>query len=205
MYMLKAVIFDLNGVLIDDTFDIVKVFQKAAKDGGLKIPTREAILSTLGLTWPEMSKKIFGGEEKSKEILNKTWMKYENKMKLMEGVEKVLASLNIKKAIVTSAAEPYLRRILKGFVAYFDIIITQELTEKHKPDPEPLLLACQKLNIKPAEAVYVGDRITDFETAKNAGMDFIGILSGGTSEEEFKKAGVKKIIKSLSELIKIVR
>ena len=123
----------------------------------------------------------------------------------MKGAEKVLTSLNMKKAIVTSVAEPYLRRILKGFVDYFNVIITQELTEKHKPNPEPLLLACQKLNIKPEEAVYVGDRIIDFETAKNAGMDFIGILSGGTSKEEFEKAGVKKIIKSLSDLLSIIK
>ena len=202
--MLKALIFDLNGVLINDTFDIVKVFQEAAKEGGLKVPTKKAILSTLGLTWPEMRKKIFGGEEKYKEILNKTWMKHEKDMKLMAGMEKILASLNRKKAIVTSSAEPYLQRMLKGYVDYFDAIITAESTEKHKPDPEPLLLACRKLEIKPNEAVYIGDRLIDFKTAKNAGMDFIGFLSGGTTEEEFKKAGAKKTIKSLSELLKLL-
>ena len=152
-----------------------------------------------------MSKRIFGEDERYKEILNKTWMKYENGMKLMEGVENVLASLNIKKAIVTSAAEPYLKRILKDFINYFDTIVTQELTKNHKPEPEPLLLACKKLEIKPAEAVYVGDRLIDFETAKNAGMDFIGILSGGTSEEEFKKAGVKKMTSSLIDLLNILQ
>jgi len=98
-----------------------------------------------------------------------------------------------------------LRRILKSFVDYFDVLVIQESTKKHKPNPEPLLLACEKLEIKPKEAVYIGDRLIDFETAKNTGMDFIGFLSGGTSEEEFEKAGVKKIVKSLSGLLSIIK
>jgi len=204
-HMLKAVIFDLNGVLMDDTLDFVKVFQEAAEENGLKIPTKEDVISTLGLTWSVMTKKILGDDEKYKPTLERIWKKYEDGMKLMPGVEKIIIGLKMKKAIVTSAGEDYVKRILKNLVSQFDVIITQESTKKHKPDPEPLFFACDKLGIKPEEAVYVGDRIIDFETAKNAGMDFIGILSGGTSEEEFKKSGVTKIIKSLGELLEIVK
>lgn len=202
--MLKAVIFDLNGVLMDDTFDIVKFFQEAAKENGLKIPTKEDVISTLGLTWPEMTKKILGDNEKYKPTLERIWKKYEEKMELMPEVEKIIISLKMKKAVVTSAREGYVKRILKDILSQFSAIITQESTEKHKPDPEPLLLACEELGVKPAESVYIGDRLIDFETAKNAGMDFIGLLSGGTSKEEFQKAGVKKIISSLNELLQIV-
>jgi len=189
---------------MDDTFDFVKVFQEAAKENGLKIPTKEDVINTLGLTWSVMTKKILGDDEKYKLTLERIWKKYEKEMKPMPGVEKIISNLKIKKAIVTSAREEYVRRVLEHLVDYFEAIITQESTEKHKPNPEPLLLACKKLKIKPAEAVYVGDRIIDFETAQNAGMDFIGILSGGTSKEEFKKSGVKKIISSLGELLNII-
>lgn len=203
--MLKAVIFDFDGVLIDSTFQFVKVFQKGALEMGLKIPTKKDIINTFGLTWPEMIKKIFGRDKKYRLTLEKIWEEYEDEMKLAKGLENILTDLRIKKAIATSAGESYPRRVLKDLIKYFDVIVTRESTKKHKPYPEPLLLACKKLKIKPAEAVYVGDHLIDFETAQNAGMDFIGILSGGTTKEEFEKAGVKKIINSLGELLQIVK
>jgi len=202
--MLKAVIFDLDGVLLDNTQLIVEIFQEAARRSGLKVPDKKSVIDTLGLVWVEMVERLLRRDKKYRKIIHKVWIEKEGNMKTMPGARKVLNNLKTKKAIVTSGTRPFVKRILKNLINYFDLIITQESTEKHKPNPEPLLLACNKLKIKPAEAVYVGDRLIDFETAKNAGMDFIGILSGGTSKEEFKKAGVKKIIKSLTELSELL-
>lgn len=203
--MLKAVIFDLDGVLLDNTQLIVEIFQEAARRSGLKVPDAKSVIATLGLIGKDMVEIVLGNGEKYREMLMQVWMEKEKEMKLMPGVELVLKELKTKKAIVTSAPKLTAKRRLCDFIGYFEAIITQESTEKHKPYPDPLLLACKKLKIKPKEAVYIGDRLIDFETAKNAGTDFIGILSGGTSEEEFKKAGVRKIINSLDELTKIVR
>ena len=202
--MLKAVIFDFDGVLADNTSVIIEIFQETARRTGLRIPAGKEVIAALGLIEKEMFEKLFGNYEKYQQILTDVWMEKQKEAKLMPETKKVLQSLKTKKAIVTSAPDEFVRDSLGSFVTYFDAIITQESTEKHKPYPEPLLLACKKLKIKPAEAVYIGDRIIDFETARNAGMDFIGMLSGGTSKGEFKKAGVKKIISSLSELLNIV-
>jgi pyrophosphatase PpaX len=203
--MLKAVIFDLDGVLLDNTQLIVEIFQEAARRSGLKVPDEKSVIATLGFTGKKMVQKLLGKGEKYKKILHQVWMEKENDETPIPGIKEVLNSLKIKKAVVTSAPKAYTRRRLRDFINHFDAIITQELTDKHKPNPEPLLLACERLKIKPKEAVYVGDRLIDFETAKNSGTDFIGILSGGTSEEEFQKAGVTKIIKSLGELLEIVK
>ena len=202
--MLKAVIFDLDGVLLDNTQLIVEIFQEAARRSGLKVPEAKSIIATLGLIGKDMVEIVIGNGEKYRKTLIQVWMEKEKEMKLMPGVELVLKELKTKKAIVTSAPKITAKSRLRDFLGYFEAIITQESTEKHKPNPEPLLLACKKINVKPAETVYVGDRIIDFETAKNAGTDFIGILSGGTSKKEFQKAGVKKIISSLNKLLRII-
>jgi len=202
--MLKAVIFDLDGVLLDNTQLIVEIFQEAARRSGLKVPDKKSVTDTLGLIAIDMVEIILGKGEKSKEILHQVWMEKEKEMKFMPGIRETLDRLVTKKAVVTSASTLFAKRRLKEFLDYFEVIITQESTKKHKPDSEPLLLACKKLCVKPRETVYVGDRLIDFETAKNAGTDFIGILSGGTSREEFKKVGVKKIINSLGELLNII-
>jgi len=202
-HMLKAVIFDLDGVLLDNTELIVEIFQETARRSGSRVPSRKNVIATLGLVGRDMVEILLG--KKHTETLTQVWMEREKETKSTPGIREVLNALKTKKAVVTSAPTLFAKRRLKEFIDYFDVIITQESTKKHKPDPEPLFFACDKLGIKPEEAVYVGDRIIDFETAKNAGTDFIGILSGGTSEEEFKKAGVKKIINSLNELLEIIK
>ncbi len=203
--MLKAVIFDLDGVLLDNTQLIVEAFQEAARRSGVEVPDEKSVIATLGFIGKKMIQILLGNDEKYEKILSQVWNEKEKKMKLMPGVKKVLNDLKAKKAIVTSGTKAFVIKRTKDLINYFDLIVTQESTEKHKPNPEPLLLACEKLKIKLAEAVYVGDRLIDFETAKNAGMDFIGILSGGTSKKEFQKAGVKKIISTLGELLEIVK
>ena len=56
---------------------------------------------------------------------------------------------------------------------YFEVSVTYEDTEKHKPDPEPLLLAASKLGIQPSECVYIGDVETDVQAGHAAGMKVI--------------------------------
>jgi phosphoglycolate phosphatase-like HAD superfamily hydrolase len=87
----------------------------------------------------------------------------------------------------------------------FDSVITADDTQDHKPHPEPLLLACGRLGIKPEEAVYVGDSLLDYEAAKRAKVKFIAVLSGDVSKEEFKKNGVKNVIPSVAELPEFLR
>lgn len=202
--MIKAVIFDLDGVLLDNTSVIIKVFQEGARRSGVEVPDKKSIISTFGLPWQDMVEKLLGKDEKYKKIHRGVWAEYEDKMEFMSGMEEVLNRLKLAKAIVTSKPKDTAERQLKDVLHYFKFIIAKEDTKRHKPHPEPLLKALNKLDIKPHEAIYVGDYIRDFEMAKNAGTDFIGILSGAVSRKEFQKVGVKKLITSLNELIEII-
>jgi HAD superfamily hydrolase (TIGR01509 family) len=62
---------------------------------------------------------------------------------------------------------------MKEIEEYIKDIVCFEDTENHKPHPDPLFLIAQKLDIKPEEAVYIGDAKTDLECARSAGMKFI--------------------------------
>jgi pyrophosphatase PpaX len=61
----------------------------------------------------------------------------------------------------------------------FDTIVTAELTERHKPDPEPVLLALERLNADPKQAAYVGDSPFDMGAARGAGVRAVGVTWGG--------------------------
>lgn len=198
---IKAVIFDFDGVLSDNTSVIVDIYQEDAKRLGLKIPNKKDVVAVLGLPWREMVETLFGKDDSFKEKHLEVWPEYQNKMSLVPGLKDLLDKLNQKKGIVTSRTKDRTTKELGDLTSYFKVIIAEEDTQNHKPHPEPLLKACAELNVEPGEVIYVGDHIRDFEMARNAGADFIGVLSGAISEEEFKNAGAKRTISSLDELL----
>jgi pyrophosphatase PpaX len=67
---------------------------------------------------------------------------------------------------------------------YFEAVVTTEQTERHKPHPEPLLVACDRLGADPADAAYVGDAPFDVAAAKAAGLGAIAVTWGGIHSRE---------------------
>jgi len=202
--MIKAIIFDVDGVLLDNTKVYIKAYKEIGRRLGLKIPSDSEIRKTFGLTWDEVLTNLFGNaDEKLKNTYVEIIRGLEHEIKISEGLEYVLEELKIKKAITSSKSRQMLEKYLGAFTKFFEVIITREDTEKHKPNPEPLILTCKKLGIKTGEAIYVGDAVLDYQTAKNAGTGFIGFLSGAASKEDFESVNVK-FITSLKELLKVI-
>lgn len=137
--------------------------------------------------------------------MKRTYMRacvdFRNEMKIMNNLEYVLKRLKFRKAIVASKSKSSLKPELGKIIRFFEVVVTREDTKKHKPNPEPLLLACKKLEIEPEEAIYVGDTIIDYQAAKNAGMNFIGFISGSASKEDFKKLNARYVT-SMKDLLK---
>ena len=74
------------------------------------------------------------------------------------------------------------------FAQLFDTVITSADTVNHKPDPEPILAAVEKLGARPEESVYVGDTVNDLRAAKAAGVKFAGALYGSANPDAIKDA-----------------
>lgn len=201
--MIKAVIFDVDGVLIDSIDEIVDDFQEVGKILGLKIPKKDFIRKQLGLPSSEVIENCYGKNKKADELYKK--LRVKRRPKLRPGAETVLRKIKLPKAIVTTMHKEVAENQLKNILKYFKVKVMLEDTKKHKPNPEPLLLACQKLGVYWDETIYVGDMIRDYETAKNANMEFVGVLGGASTKKEFKKAKIKYLIKSPEELPKVIK
>ena len=87
---------------------------------------------------------------------------------------KIIEKLGIQQAIVSSKRRRQygIDMVSRGYDKYMETAVLCEDTEKHKPDPEPLLVCLERLGVKPEEAIYVGDATTDMLAARNAGMAF---------------------------------
>lgn len=172
-----AVIFDVDGTLIDSVPFIVETFQHAFLKTLGRIEDEDLIKSGIGMPletvfnhqYPEQSSELMAA------YLDYNLKNLRNGIGVFLGVPQMLAALKARRiplAIVTSKRMIALRPSLEDFDlhGYFDLIITKEDTKLHKPNPEPLFAAMERLNLsKPGRVLYVGDSIHDLECAVRAG------------------------------------
>jgi pyrophosphatase PpaX len=205
---ISTVIFDVDGVLIDSNRIIIEAYKKTARKLGLRVPSTQEISELLGkplekiikLLWPNADADLYTKEYRE------FFMDEKLKIPAIDGaVETVrrMKSLGFKLGLLSGKISFFIKKHLEetGFdLGWFDVIVSFEVTKKHKPDPEPLLYILDKLRVKPEEVLYVGDSKFDYECAKNAGVNYVAVLTGCLGEKELKGIGVKNIINSVVNL-----
>ena len=210
--MIKAILFDLDGTLIDTNELIVQSFQHAFRQHLNKEISREEVIKTFGE--PLRGAMIKYDEENVDQMLS-IFRKYNEKnhdelAKECEGVVegiKLLKENGYKIALVTSKRRKMSERGLKliNVYKYMDVIITPEDTEKHKPLGDPALKACELLNIKPCETIMVGDSHNDILCGKAAGCYTCLVSYTALPLEEMMGYGPDFIIDNLEELLGICK
>jgi pyrophosphatase PpaX len=211
MQMIKAILFDLDGTLINTNHLIMESFKHAFKTY-LNIEVAESEIVKFFGEPLERSMGKFG--EENKPGLLTTFKEFNEKMhdvlaKEYEGVEEALHELKsneIKLGVVTSKRRIMAYRSLKLIRAfdYMDVIITPEDTGNHKPHPEPILKACEALGVEPEESLMVGDSIYDIQCGVNAGSATCAVTYTEFSMEEINKLEPDYFVDNLSELLEIL-
>jgi pyrophosphatase PpaX len=186
-----VVLFDLDGTLIDSTAMILASFKHATKTVlGRDLPDRE-IFAVVGGPTLEAQMRSFapGRVEELLAVYRAHNTPLHDELELCPGIWDVLSRLKAegrRLGIVTSkrrrTAQLALDRL--GIEPFFDTIITSDEPVAHKPSPEPVLLALERLGAEPGDAVYVGDSPFDVASAKAAGVYSIAVLWGGMHEVE---------------------
>ncbi len=180
--MVKAVIFDIDGVLIDSLETNLRFFRDVLKFGGYKqLLTKKAYKKMYHLTAVDTFKVITGLTNKKEidrwEKLIHHYPRTAYKLKIVPDSIEVIKQLatKYKLALVTSRIEAGVNNYLNATDTqkYFDSIVHFGHYRNPKPHPEPLLIACQRLKVKPEQAVYIGDTLTDIQAAKAATMKVI--------------------------------
>jgi len=215
--MVKVVLFDLDGTLIDSKKAIVKSFLETAKilhvtldpkiiEENIGLNSKEIL--KLALKTPLNDVGIENFIKLRRKVYESLWRK---EVKLYSDVLPVLKELKrrrIKVGIVSSNIKSRLKEILEYFnlEEYIDVYIGLGDYVHAKPHPEPILLALKKLNVNvKSEVYYVGDMELDCLAAKNAGIKFILIIRDRASNEQyFKKCKPDFIVYDLYELLNII-
>lgn len=184
---IKAIVFDLDGVIIHSLDAWLRVFNDTRQFYKLpKISKKEFVDAIWGGSIERDIKIYFKGktvEEISKHYFSNMG-KFKANTKLNPNVKETLKKLKEKKiklGLVTNTYKKAVLEILKYHKInnLFDAVVGGDEIEHGKPAPDSLFEVCKRLNIKPEEAILVGDTINDAGAAKNAEMFFIGYKING--------------------------
>jgi phosphoglycolate phosphatase len=205
----QAVIFDFDYTLADSSRGIIECVNYALDRLHLPPVTPDQILSTIGLSLPDTFRALTGATEGSAEFVrlfvqrgDKVMM---DKTVLLEPVPQVVSLLDRPGLALGIVSTKFRRRIESvlardQLLSHFDVIIGGEDVPRHKPEPDGLLLALERLGLTPSDSIYVGDSTVDAETARRAGIPFVAVLSGTTPRDAFEEYPVIGILESISGL-----
>jgi phosphoglycolate phosphatase len=213
--MIKAIIFDLDGTLLNTIADIQAVLNECLAKYSLKTLSedqtkqfvgngaRKLVECAVGDTGPLCDEVYKCYSVRFSECGNERTTLYDEERETL----KKLNSMGIKLAILTNKPQKATENVYKKYLSEFkfDRVCGQSEKFPLKPNPEAALHILEELNVSPEECLFVGDGEADIMTAKNANIKCISVLWGYRTEEQLKKAGGMNFCKHFSDILNFLQ
>lgn len=172
-----TILFDLDGVLVDSISAWHSAFNRTLEDFDREPIERDEFIER---HWGRELEDNMGALGLGKEAAEHCRSRYEKNIDLVRiypGVREVLDSLDKRLGLVTGTPSSATHKILVhfGLEKYFDAVVSGNDVDEPKPSPEPILRACEILNTKPKNAIFIGDTRTDVRASRAAGILIIGV------------------------------
>jgi len=216
--LVKAVIFDLDGTLIDTIHDLADSVNEVLKARNYPQHTIESYKYRVGdgiriLLERALPETLLFDEDDMDQITRDFNLYYhthwKNHTKPYPGITNMLLSLQKHKiplAILSNKPQHFTDLCANYFFPedIFHLVFGARETYPKKPDPFSALLIADELKVSPHEVIYVGDTSIDMNTAINAGMYPVGVSWGFRSQKELIDAGAQIILNFPEELLLII-
>jgi len=216
MPLFKAILFDLDGTLVDSVRDLRDAVNVLLAEEGLRqinLGETKSMIGDGAAKLVERAVSATGGDLSRLPALVARFLQiYEanasHHTESYPGVVETLAGLRrlgIPLAVVTN--KPYAATIdileSLGLRTYFDVIIGGDTLPERKPHPAPIIAALSRLGVAPEAALMVGDNYHDVQAARAAGVRAVAVTYG-YSHKPHSELGADRLIDSMSELLPIV-
>lgn len=215
-FMIKAVLFDLDGTLVNSLDDLANSVNFVLEEFGFPTHNSEEFKFFVGDGIPKMIERALPPESRDnntqKKAIEKFFERYSRHCSDLStaysGVKELVCALKekgIKVAVITNKAQELAEKVI--FDVYgnmFDIIFGKRDGIPSKPDPTSTLMVMEKLGVNPCECIFFGDSGVDVKTGVSAGAFSVGVLWGYRSAKELKDNGAKFIITKPEELFEII-
>jgi pyrophosphatase PpaX len=208
----SAILFDLDGTLLDTKELILASYRYATRKVlGRQLPD-EQILPLIGIPLVDQMRHLAAehADELVKVYRAHNAQVHDKLVQYFEGTREALDVLRgegRRLAVVTSKRkEPACRGLARfGLQEYFELIIGSDDTAKHKPDPEPLFVAAERLAVPIDTCFYVGDSPYDMQAARAAGAVAIAALWGMFTHDTLLQAGAQHETSTITTLPTLIQ
>ncbi len=208
-----ALLFDLDGTLVDSVYQHVIAWQEALAECGIELSVwriHRRIGMSGGLFLDALRRETgfpLDDElaERLKTLHAAAYLRRKDSVIPLPGARELVAHLHERSvpfAIATSGAQQTAGSALAMLGLPDDVpVVTRDLVELAKPDPHLFLAAAKLLGIDPRHCFVVGDSVWDLLAAQRAGSLGIGLLSGGYGREELERSGAYRVYADPAEML----
>lgn len=212
-----AVIFDLDGTLLDTLDDLADSANEALEAQGFPVHAVDRYRTFVGDGMITLMERILPETARAPEqvaaLLARYRAAYDARWKLksrpypgITALLKELAARGIPMTVLSNKPQAYTEIVMAHFLPDypFQIIFGQRDAVPHKPHPAGALEIAGKLHLAPSQVFFVGDTSTDMDTATAAGMIPVGVLWGFRQEAELRAHGARHLIAAPEELLALL-
>ena len=208
-----ALLFDLDGTLVDSVYQHVLAWHEALEEMGLSLAVwriHRRIGMSGGLLIQALGREIGHRLTREQEQIlqekhSAAFERYKGAIQPLPGARELLRQLSdagVAYAIATSGRREGAQPAIDKLEVRPEVpIITRDEVERAKPDPDLFLAAAQRVNVPISHAMVVGDSVWDLLAARRAGCLAIGLLSGGYGREELQQVGAYRVYQDPADLL----
>lgn len=215
---LRGVLFDLDGTLLDTAADIARALNRTLREYGVDPLPVGDVARMIGRGSPMLIERAVTARNRAFSDADKSAMlerfsqhygaleeEDESDAKAYPGVGETLRHLNearMQVAVVTNKQHRFASALLHrlGLMQWIGVVVGGDTCERRKPDPQPLLFACQSLDVSPSQVLMVGDSINDVRAARAAGIPVLCVPYGYNEGADPRLLPCDAIIETLAEL-----
>lgn len=208
-----ALLFDLDGTLADSVALILGAFRHTFATHLGAVPADEVWIAGMGTPLTAQLRALVPDDALAGAMLA-TYREFQREhhdtlLREFDGVRETVALLHARghpMAIVTSKANELAQRAIERIELdrYFDVVIGLDSCERHKPDPEPVHRALERLGYAPSEGVFVGDSPHDIAAGRAAGVTTVAALWGPFPRTALEAAAPHHLLPHIRELPALV-
>ena len=210
----RAVLFDLDGTLVDSYNALAEAVNHARRMHGLHELSASRIKEFVGDGMERLLQRAFERTDVPRSVQDAFESRYDEvccgESKVLADVEATLeglAEIGVKMAVCTNKPTFFSKKILDflELSRHFAAIVGPDLAGARKPDAKHLLVTLDSVHCDPVEALFVGDMPIDVRAARNSGMDVAVVATGSSTREQLTASEPDHFLERFADLLKIVR
>lgn len=218
---IKAVVIDLDGTLLHTAPDLADAARRMAEELGLPAVSEDTVQTYIGNGVSRLVKRVLTRDmnaepdaalfEKALPIYEKHYLAgVSRQSRPFHGVPEGLAAMRaagFRLACITNKAEKFTLPLLKdtGLVGFFDLILSGDSLPRKKPDPMPLLHACEVFSVHPDELLLIGDSLNDTQAARAAHCHVFCVPYGYNRGSSVTELDTDAVVETLLDAVKLIK